>query len=756
MLIFILEAALRSIIMAAAVWAVIRLLRVQAVIAQKVAWALVLAAAALMPLVMHSPWLAANRAVRVPVEGLTVRQLAHAAMSRMTTAAAVTPKTYLVAQSSPLAEKPPTTAHAVTGASAPRRQAFVLHDGPAQKAAEGKSASANASRVPTSRVIDLPMVPVELSVKLPAVLPVRVSFWTASRIRLAVILLYAMVVGALLLRTLFGVAVALRLLGRSRRVQFFSGTGQAMRVRSSRDLATPVTIGSTILLPADYADWDAEKLRVVLAHEFSHVRQLDFYLQLAAAVHAAIFWFSPLGWWLKRKLSDLGEALSDRAGMAEAEDAASYAQILLEFAAAPHRAPLAGVAMARTSNLSSRMERILNHRRFQLAFLGGRRHAILAAALVPVALIAAVAGFRIVPAVHAASAKSQQATALSLHRTAHSADISSDQKNSAVLAQTTLSQNLQSSDAVATTVIRGELAQAVSPSSAPAPAVAPLAPVAPVAPEPDVIAPAAPESVAAVESENEQENENDQDSNSEAQRTRGSRHLFINHSGDGDESFTIVHQDGKGVHSHTVNVNGNGDEIDRIEKKLNLHGNYIWFERGGKSYVITDPEILAQADAMFREDPALKQQQKAIEVKQKVLEKQMKEFDSQKVKINVDTPEFKKQMADLNQQIAKLQSAEFKKSMDEINKQVNAEVLSKLQQQMGNIQEQIGQLQGQIGEQMGRFGEQQGRLGEQMGRLGEEMGRIGEEQGRHAEEASRKMQSVFDQALHNGKAKPVE
>ena len=45
MLTLILEAAFRSMLMALAVWACIRLLRVQAVLAQKVAWALVLVAA---------------------------------------------------------------------------------------------------------------------------------------------------------------------------------------------------------------------------------------------------------------------------------------------------------------------------------------------------------------------------------------------------------------------------------------------------------------------------------------------------------------------------------------------------------------------------------------------------------------------------------------------------------------------------------------------------------------------------------------
>ena len=49
-----------------------------------------------------------------------------------------------------------------------------------------------------------------------------------------------------------------------------------------------------------------------------------------------------------------------------------------------------------------------------------------------------------------------------------------------------------------------------------------------------------------------------------------------------------------------------------------------------------------------------------------------------------------------------------------------------------------------------------GELGERMGKIGEEMGKIGEQEGKNAEEASRKMKSVIDQAIKDGKAKPVD
>ncbi len=134
-------------------------------------------------------------------------------------------------------------------------------------------------------------------------------------------------------------------------------------------------------------------MRIVLAHERSHIRQCDFYLQLLAGLYASLVWFSPLGWWLKRELADLAEAISDRAGIDVARNRFSYAQILLEFAAAPRPTAL-GVAMARPGSLSRRIERLLNERAFHQSFAGSRR-ALFAFVLVPVALFAGTAVVRV-------------------------------------------------------------------------------------------------------------------------------------------------------------------------------------------------------------------------------------------------------------------------------------------------------------------------------------------------------------------------
>ncbi len=174
-----------------------------------------------------------------------------------------------------------------------------------------------------------------------------------------------------------------------RDAQPISLTGVRIPVRVHVEISSPVTIGSGILLPADYVSWDDEKLRVVLAHEQSHLRQRDFYLQLAAGLYAAIFWFSPLGWWLQRKLSDLSEAISDRAAVSEAASRAAYAQVLLEFAAQSNNnwssTAQFGVAMARTARISQRIERLLNETHFRQSFAGSRMRLAIAVLLAPVA-----------------------------------------------------------------------------------------------------------------------------------------------------------------------------------------------------------------------------------------------------------------------------------------------------------------------------------------------------------------------------------
>jgi beta-lactamase regulating signal transducer with metallopeptidase domain len=209
--------------------------------------------------------------------------------------------------------------------------------------------------------------------------------------------LYIVIATLLLLRLSMGLAMAMRLKRRAQRIdarRLNMPVAANADVRVSAQLANPVTITSSILLPLNYLHWDAATLRIVLSHEFAHVRQKDFYVQLLAGLHCALFWFNPFSWWLQRQLADLGEALSDHAASQQADSRASYAEILLSFATGA-QPPFSAVAMARGSNLAPRIERLLSDHGFERSFSGKPRLPLVAAGVVIMALLASTAVKRV-------------------------------------------------------------------------------------------------------------------------------------------------------------------------------------------------------------------------------------------------------------------------------------------------------------------------------------------------------------------------
>jgi Mg-chelatase subunit ChlD len=119
-----------------------------------------------------------------------------------------------------------------------------------------------------------------------------------------------------------------------------------------------------ILLPRAWKDWDAVKLRVVLAHETAHIRRRDWLIRIASHVNVCIFWFHPLAWWVERELARLAEEACDDVALSEVEYRGDYAATLLDIAhkAAADRGVLNWrvIWMAKEPNVIRRVNRILN------------------------------------------------------------------------------------------------------------------------------------------------------------------------------------------------------------------------------------------------------------------------------------------------------------------------------------------------------------------------------------------------------------
>ncbi len=138
--------------------------------------------------------------------------------------------------------------------------------------------------------------------------------------------IYAAGLMALLARLLVGMALSA---GISR------GAAPAGSVFFSARCRVPLTVGlirPRILLPPESEHWPLEKLDAVLDHEKEHVRRRDPLFEWVAMLNRCIYWFHPLAWWLRRRLSTLAEQACDEAVLARGHEPGIYAELLVELA----------------------------------------------------------------------------------------------------------------------------------------------------------------------------------------------------------------------------------------------------------------------------------------------------------------------------------------------------------------------------------------------------------------------------------------
>ncbi|HEX4032690.1 MAG TPA: M56 family metallopeptidase [Terracidiphilus sp.] len=749
------EAAVRALAAALVLWAAMRVLRVENVPAQKAAWALVLAAALAMPLLMRAPLLPRWAAVRIPAplwQGMA-----------KTKAAAAVPMTAVAMTAVPTSAVP-----AALEAKAAQKANAAPYDN------EIDDNKIDASKI-DNRENDIDSFSMTASgdSAAPSAVPAAGAAAgiaaagaapapSAGRGRFVAYawLAYLCVTAGLLLRLLLGLASSLRLWMQSEPVEAAGALRMAagIAVRASRRITSPVNIGSGIVLPADYAAWDEEKLRVVLAHERSHVRQHDFYLQLLAGLYATATWFSPLGWWLRRRLSELGEAISDRAGMEAAASPTAYAQVLLEFAALP-RPTYTGVAMAHSSNLSERIERLLNDSSFRRAFSGSRRALL---ALVPAVLFAAAALVH----VQAAQITSQMASQAAAQPAAVQMAAAAQPANQASSADQASSAN-QAAPAASQSAVSGQSHpdDAQVTDEAPEPPSAPPAPQAvpaphPVPEPPDGDAPPAPAAVPpvppmpsvnvmvppippmpAIHIEVPQP---------PMPGEYGNRYRYAYRYTNGDP-YVIVGDAGS---RSRFSGDWDGERQADIDKaRTQAHGHFLLFRHDDKSYFIDDAAIVAQVEAMQKPIEALGDQMRALGSQMRDQGRQQREMarKARAQQAAIPTPDLTAQMAELNAAVAALKNNQ---GGDKQGGTVTRQQLAEIQRRLSDVQRQLISSEVKVNvdwnrDFMSKWAASQGEFGRQMGQLGKQMGEM-------ARENDQKMKGIIDQSLKDGSAKPVQ
>jgi beta-lactamase regulating signal transducer with metallopeptidase domain len=535
----------------------------------------------------------------------------------------------------------------------------------------------------------------------------RASFaWARVPWDVAAAWIYAVVTLFFLARFAAGMILSGKLVRSSRSITDGLAVGKfacstwnpAPRLATSECINVPVTVGAfwpTILLPSDWREWDKEKLDAVLAHEFSHVVRRDALTQRISLLYRAIFWFNPLAWWMNRHLAELAEQASDEAALSGGADQNHYARTLLSFfevlQTAPRRIRWQGVSIARPGQAEQRLERILAWKGTITMNVKGSLAVAILVLTVPVVYLAASV------------------------RPSDPAPVAS---NVGVSQEPRV-------PAVAPAAPVGGISTVAPIHGMPATPVAPIAPVAPKAGI-ALLAPTAPTW-----------NGFGQGHSS----GRGSGKGFSYAYGfDDEERFVIV--SGK---SDSFTMSGSGQDARHVEKlKKQIPGDFIWFQRDEKSYIIRDQATIDRARGFWAGQEELGKKQEELGKQQEALGKQQEELGSKMEQVRVNVPDM---TAALDKLKAKLQKLGPSATMEQIGD---------LQSEIGELQSKIGEIQSHAGEEQSKLGELQGELGEKQGKLGEQQGKLGEQQAEVAEKATRQMKELLDEAIKNGTAKPEE
>jgi hypothetical protein len=418
-------------------------------------------------------------------------------------------------------------------------------------------------------------------------------------------------------------------------------------------------------------------LDAVIAHEVSHLLRWDPLSQCVALVYRAVFWFSPLAWWLNRHILQLAEEASDEAALAAGTERGSYARTLLGFFQAvqdgPGRVQWQGVAMAS----ARQAEKLL------------------------IAVIYVTAATR--PFIHTVSAQVQE---------------SAQQQVSPPPAE--------------------HESEAAPPQAAPASPSAPPAPpdggVSNSGPPPtQPVSPASPLMPATPSPPISPETPSDQRSNNVYRQGFSYAYGY-----DDDQRFVIV--SGK---SDAFTMSGTGEDARHVENlKKRIPGDFIWFQRDEKSYIIRDQATVDRALQLWAPQQELGRKQAELGRQQQALGKQQEALGARMQRIRVKVPDMTAELDGL------------KTELKQLGPDNTVEQVGKLQAEIGELQAKVGQLQAHAGDEQGKLGAEMGALGEQQGKLGQQQGELGRQQADLAQKATRAMKELLDDAIKRGIAQP--
>ncbi|GAB3726275.1 hypothetical protein GCM10028862_01360 [Luteimonas pelagia] len=530
------------------------------------------------------------------------------------------------------------------------------------------------------------------------------------------------------------------------------GIRRPVPLRLARDGDTPMTVGwwrPVVLLPvAVAARLPVDLVEALLAHELAHVRRHDYLVNLLQGAAESLLFYHPVTWWLSRVIRVERELVADDLAADAIGDRRRLAIALSELARVePTRsAPSRLAPAANGGQLMPRIQSLIRPDR-------RRPGATLVLPLVGLALAGA--------AFHAWARMDMQGdftdhAAASRVLVAQALPAPSATPGTAVLPAPT--GNAAGSRVPAPPAAPGAPPAIPAPPAPPAPGALTASPAlpaaAPDAPPPPPAAPPAPRPPAAPKP---------------PKPPRGV-HTFAPRDG---HAMALV----RGDDQHTVMSGDVRDMDDLAAAQRAIDGDFLWFRRDGKAYVVRDAATVSRARAAWAATDALSREMQALNARMAPHSARMQALGERMHALAApdafDTPEMRaatarmqalgNRMAPLAERQAALaarmhaadaaERARIEREMEAVGRQ---------QEALGAEMERHGALLEAASERMERqhapmeaIGRKMEAEGEKMEVVGAEMERLGERIEREAHAAEAAMRTLVDAAVRDGHAQPA-
>jgi beta-lactamase regulating signal transducer with metallopeptidase domain/predicted nucleic acid-binding Zn-ribbon protein len=237
------------------------------------------------------------------------------------------------------------------------------------------------------------------------------------------------------------------------------------------------------------------------------------------------------------------------------------------------------------------------------------------------------------------------------------------------------------------------------------------------------------------------------------------------------EPYAMVRGDREGMM-----LSGNVDDVAEVKRmRQHVHGDFLWFRRGGKAYVVQDPATLAsarrawnRADELGARMEALSEQMKPHSAKMESLGKRMEALDlahrpdaQQMEALGKRMEPLARRQAELGEMMralaeshrGQLDDARVAAQMAQL--QARMEPLTEQMQVLSRAMEASGEAMQRAQVPLQELSRQMEAASRPMQALGEQMEALGKRQRPLVEQADAEVGRLIEQALREGKAVPA-